>query len=193
MMSFAQETTEGAAERPYDRLSKISCADNRQARAREIHGTCGLTVDTSNLTTSANLRFAIGVAVFLGTALAYPWYAGRVDDHLAAQRSAAAEALQTQSQADQRLAAPADYEDVNRSAALREQTRRQASVQVKGTSGSSPPMALVDLGEATLAEARGTICRQAEMSLGASLAGSALRVQRYRDSQPALDIGQVRC
>ncbi len=66
---FTKERRSG----PYDRLTKISCADKRQARAREIHETCGL---AAGLLSNTVLGLATGPArcgMLLTPGEAIPW------------------------------------------------------------------------------------------------------------------------
>jgi len=54
-------------------------------------------------------------------------------------------------------------------------------------------MVIVKLGQASLVEARASICRQAAASFKQPLAGERLRVQRHRGAQPAVDVGSITC
>ncbi|HQZ32214.1 MAG TPA: hypothetical protein PLG89_10175 [Arenimonas sp.] len=91
-----------------------------------------------------------------------------------------------QAQQDSRVAAVAS--------AARSVAQRQQGVVVAGTTMvGSNRMVIVKLGQASLGEARASICRQAAASFKQPLAGERLRVQRHRGAQPAVDVGSITC
>ncbi|HVI26765.1 MAG TPA: hypothetical protein VM576_11365 [Xanthomonadaceae bacterium] len=143
---------------------------------------------------AASARFTIGLIVFVGVALAYPWYAYWVQSRLLARDLAAGVA-----QVEQQLSA-ADAEAARRLADLQRarhaasQRARVQAVRVMGAyPGADRPTVIVQLGTATLEESGATICRQAAAWLGRPVSGTLLRVQQHRGSAPALDIGNIRC
>src|SRR5690606_13648913 len=72
--------------------------------------------------------------------------------------------------------------------------QRVAKVRVLGAIPSRKgPIVIVELGQTSLSEATDAICREAGGMLGMAVTGASLRVQRYRGSQPALNIGTVHC
>ncbi|HEY9146056.1 MAG TPA: hypothetical protein VIN36_05170 [Thiobacillus sp.] len=139
-------------------------------------------------------RFWLGTAIFLGVAAIYPFYSYHVHTRLAARDVSAAVGEFTR-ELDE-MADEADREQ--RAAAQRRAdqalAQRQRGVSLAGTTiVGGRRIAIVSLGSATLAEAEGTICRQASRQFGESLAGQQLRVQRHRGSQPAVDAGTITC
>lgn len=142
----------------------------------------------------AQSRFVVGIAVFLGVALAYPWYAYWVNARITLY------ALEVATQELGREAQRADAEARSRQVAASEarstadRSRRIDAVRVVGaTRTRNGPVAIVQLGDATAGEAAQRICRQAEGLLREPLDGETLRVQRHRGAAPALDVGRVRC
>lgn len=71
---------------------------------------------------------------------------------------------------------------------------RLEAVEVAGAIDGAPPTLIVELGRATLDEARLRICAQAATVLRRPLvAGETLRIQRHRGDQPARDVGSITC
>ena len=71
--------------------------------------------------------------------------------------------------------------------------RRVARVRVTGISEGNPPLAVVDLGDAGVFEAGDTICRQTELWLQRPLAGTVIRVQRFKSRGTLAPIEQLAC
>lgn len=149
----------------------------------------------------AQSRFVTGLVVFLVVALAYPWYSYWVQSRLlvheveAGFRQAGAEvdALMRQAEAElaQQQQASARAEQARREITARE---RIAAVRVMGASdGTAGPVAVVNFGQAGVAESTAQVCQQAERFLGRALDGKRLRLQRYRGTRPATDAGAVNC
>lgn len=149
----------------------------------------------------AQTRFVIGLGVFVVVALIYPWYSYRLQAYLLArdlevglqQINAEMDAVTDQMKANTARRQQASAQQVQ---ARREEQARQrvAGVRVMGVNdGRSGPVVIVDLGQASVGQATARICSQTERSLGRSLDGVSIRLQRYRGSQPALDAGQIRC
>ncbi|MCX7032419.1 MAG: hypothetical protein NT046_00380 [Arenimonas sp.] len=139
-------------------------------------------------------RFWLGVAIFIGVALVHPFYAYQVQSRLAerelsdALTEAGAElgayALQAQRQSREAVA----------QSAARAVSQRQSAVTVAGTTVvGETRIVIVHLGQATLREAKASICRQAAYQFKEPLAGERLRVQRHRGSLPAVDAGTIIC
>jgi predicted phosphoribosyltransferase len=138
-------------------------------------------------------RFAIGLTVFLVVALVFPWYAYWVCTRLLAADAEAA----LQQLAGESAAASAQWRAQASAANARQRERQQrdriARVTVRGISeGSGATVVIVDLGEASLAEATESICRQVRR-LRREGTYDALRVQRFRGAAPALTVGTIRC
>lgn len=139
-------------------------------------------------------HFWTGVAIFLGVALAYPFYSYRVHDYLVsrdvekalvdftADMNAVAEDARRESQAAAGRAAARAAEE------------RMRGVMVAGTTIiAGNRIVIVSLGQASLPEAKAVICQQAAVRFREPLAGERLRIQQHRGSQPALDIGTITC
>ena len=143
-------------------------------------------------------RFWIGVAVFLGVALAHPFYAYQVQKRLAARDAAAA-------------FAPAREPTSTVASELTAAEQRQAFIAAQQAAQSTPVPApkgavvygstvvgkqkvvIADLGKSSLAEATPSLCQQAAALERVSVAGERVRVQRYRGAEPAEDIGEIVC
>jgi hypothetical protein len=143
---------------------------------------------------TSSIRFGAKVVIFLSVALAYPWYAYKVDSYLLSRELEAA-AREMARIADENLK---DAQREGAEAAERfkrdQQRRRIAKVRIRGVSdGPNGPVVIVDLGTASPVESDQAICRQATAWLKADLSGTTLNVQRYRINQPALDAGVVVC
>lgn len=137
--------------------------------------------------------FQLGLIVFVAVAIVYPWYSYKVHTYmLGRDMQAAAEAMEQEATKalEQANAEAARQRAASAAADLQ---RRVSQVRIKGISGQSPPVVLVDLGRATLEEAEDVVCRQAAAWLRAPTSGRVLRVQRFRGSQPALEAGELVC
>ena len=142
----------------------------------------------------ASTRFAIGVAVFLVVALAYPWYSYWVQSHLLARDiEVATESLGAQVNAGVEEVARQSAEAAARQSAARDQRRRASARVVGATMTRGKPVVIVDLGQTTIGESRAVICRSAAGWLGQSVSGKAVHVQRYRGRLPAISSGDIRC
>ena len=146
-------------------------------------------------------RFAIGVAIFLAVALAYPWYSYWVSTYLLG-RDLKAATTQFQAESDkadaQLSASMARTRESNaadaQAAAEYEQRRQVAAVRVLGVStGGAKPLVLVNLGNASLTDADEEVCRQASSWMRRELSGVTIRIHRFRGNQPAVDAGEVVC
>ena len=139
-------------------------------------------------------NFWPGVAVFVGVALAYPFYSYHVHAQLAA-RDVSAAMTELTGQVDA-MAAEAGRQAVMASnrASAQAAAGRQRGIVVAGTTVvGGTRVVIVQLGQAGVAEASAIICRQAAARFGEQLSGERLRVQRYRGSQPAVDAGTIVC
>lgn len=143
---------------------------------------------------SSNVRFGIAMAILLVAALIYPWYLHWVDSIVATWRFQAFSEDMEKS-AEEFQTGLRKQTAISAETSRREQLRKRiALVNVRGvTAGVEGLVVVVDLGAASLTESSETICRQAGASLRRSLAGTSLKVQRYRLNQPALDAGIVNC
>ncbi|MEZ5462114.1 hypothetical protein [Dokdonella sp.] len=137
------------------------------------------------------------MSILLAVVIIYPWYERWVDSVIAARMletlgeefEKAGEDFRQESRARAQQSARAA--DASR---REEQRLRIARVKLMGaTDGTNGAVVIVDLGDATLTESRDTICKQASAWLRRDLARVALRVQRYRSSNPAIDAGVVNC
>ena len=139
-------------------------------------------------------RLWIVVAIFLAVALAYPWYSYQVNAFLLAWDMEVA-AREIARVTEENLRDLQTQAALSADASRSEQRRRRiGSVKVKGLSdGPYGPVVIVEMGDASLEESQGTICRQASFWLKKKLSDTTLRVQRYRMNQPALDLGIVTC
>lgn len=138
-------------------------------------------------------RFALGVAIFLAVAFAYPWYSYKVQAYLLGRDlEAGVEELAQSADAEMRqaTAATAQHHHERSAAAL---ANRLARVRVTGISDGSPPLAVVDLGTAEMFEAGETICRQTELWLQRSVAGTVIRVQSSRSRGTLAPIEELAC
>lgn len=144
--------------------------------------------------TQGDARFYWGAAIFLCTALLYPWYSYKVQSYLAArdldvalqvanaELKKAGDAAQRQLEANARAAAAASLQ------------QRVAGVSVRGTSVvQGQRVVVVALGTASLAEARASICSQAARSFRQPLSGERLRIQVSNGNRPARDAGTLVC
>lgn len=159
--------------------------DSLSFRRRDVHTTGRAQGDA---------RIAWGASIFLGTALLYPWYSYKVSSYLAAREMEVAfEAVNAElkkvGDATQRQL------EVNASAAAAASLQQRiASVSVRGTSVvQGRRVVVVTLGTASLAEAQGTICSQAERSFRQPLSGERLRIQVSNGNRPARDAGTLVC
>jgi hypothetical protein len=143
--------------------------------------------------------FWFGLAVFIGVALAYPFYSYQVQRRLAARDVSAAlvpavvpvpaEPDAPLTAAEERQAKIAAYR-----AAEAQPEVQQSTIAVLGTTMvGGKRVVIAELGGFSLAEARPLICQQAAALYRESLAGESLRVQRHRGSEPAVDAGKVVC
>ena len=139
-------------------------------------------------------RFWTGVAIFILVAMAYPFYSYAVQTYLLARDvEAAAEIISSEVE---RAAADARREVVEsqRAAAAEAVRQRQRGVSVAGTTTiGGKRIVIVNLGRASLQEAKASICTQAERYFREPLAGEELHIQRHRGSQPAVDAGRIIC
>ncbi|MDZ3822322.1 MAG: hypothetical protein U0S76_01835 [Pseudoxanthomonas sp.] len=143
---------------------------------------------------AADRRFGAGVLVLVVLALAWPWYAWFVEDLLDRRRLALEAAQLDAALAEQAEQARQATVQAHRNRLARERERRVASVQVAGVSDAAEaPVVIARLGEASLEEARETLCRQAAEWLGRPISGSRLRVQRHNGDRPASDAGTLDC
>ncbi|MFY2764647.1 hypothetical protein [Arenimonas sp. MALMAid1274] len=149
----------------------------------------------SNLPTSTSPgNFWLGVAIFLGVALVYPFYSHEVQSRLAARDVEAAVSEFTGQMDTMADDAQRQLQLAARDAAAQAAANRQRAVVVLGsTTVGGDRVVIVHLGQATMAEAQPSICRQAATQFGNSLSGEILRVQRHRGSRPAVDAGTIRC
>lgn len=139
-------------------------------------------------------RFWVGVGIFLLVAMAYPFYSYAVHSYLVAREfreaAARADAEMERFNANLRREA-AESQRVAAAEALR---TRQRGVSVAGTSIiGGKRVVIVNLGQASLAEAKATVCAQAERYFREPLAGEELHIQRHRGKQPAIDAGTIIC
>jgi hypothetical protein len=142
-------------------------------------------------------RFALGVAIFLLVALAYPWYSYRVQAYLMARDMRAGfeaftGAMNRESDAVQ-AQAQLQVAQADRESAEVAQRRRLAQVRVSGISTGDPPLVVVQLGTSNLSEADALICRQAEPWLKRELSGRVIRVQGIHASGRTGTIQKVVC
>ena len=146
-------------------------------------------------------RFAIGVAIFLAVALAYPWYSYWVSTYLlgrdlnAAATQLQAESDKAEAQLSASMARTRESNAANAQVAAEYEERRQvAAVRVLGVStGGAKPLVLVNLGNASLSDADGEVCRQASGWMRRDLSDVTIRIQRFRGNHLALDAGEVVC
>jgi hypothetical protein len=144
-------------------------------------------------------RFWIGVAVFVGVALVYPFYSHEVERRLVARDVSAAlvptvvpapaGAADGLSAAEQRQAAIA----ANRAAESMAESPDRGVAVLGTTMVGGKRTVIADLGGFSLAEARPLVCKQSAALFRESLAGVTLRVQRHRGTAPAVDAGSVVC
>lgn len=143
---------------------------------------------------NANARFVISLLVFLAVAAVYPAYSYWVQSRLvAAELDAAAKQLKTQAAAESaRMQRQVQAMDArNRAVAQRQ---RVAGVRVVGASlNDGAPVVIVQLGGASLSEAKQTICLQAASRLGRPMRGMSLRVLRDEGRGPAVTSGTLHC
>jgi hypothetical protein len=142
-------------------------------------------------------RFALGIAIFLLVALAYPWYSYWVQAHLMARDvrtglEAFTGAMDRESDAVQGQA-QVQVQVAGRESAEVAQRRRLAQVRVSGISEGDPPLVVVQLGRSNLSEADALICRQAEPWLKRELSGRVIRVQGIQASGRTGAIQQLIC
>lgn len=149
----------------------------------------------------ARTRFVTGLAVLIAVALIYPWYSYWVQSRLLARDLdvPVAQLIDELEAASQEMSAELARRE--QTAVRQTQTRRQSEarqrtsgVRVMGvTDGRNGLVVVVNFGQASIGQAAAQICSQTERSVGRRLDGVAVRLQRYRGSQPALDAGQIRC
>jgi hypothetical protein len=143
---------------------------------------------------AADRRFGTGVLVLVVLALAWPWYAWFVGDLLDRRRLALDAAGLEAELADVAERTRQASEQARRSRLARERERRVAAVQVAGVSDApGAPVVIARLGEASLGEARETLCRQAADWLRRPVSGSRLTIQRHNGDRPATDAGILDC
>lgn len=141
----------------------------------------------------AGSRFAIGLVVFVIVALVHPWYAYWVQSRLLAADIDAATQQLTRESAAMSAQWRAQASAVSARSREDERGRRVASVSVRGISeGSDATIVIVDLGTATLPEARDAICAQVQRMRGLGTY-DRLQVQRFRGSAPAMPVGSIQC
>lgn len=143
---------------------------------------------------NASARFAIGLAVFIGVALVYPWYSYWVQSRLLGRElQESARQLEDQTRDELReFNAQMQQSAQRREAAARR--HRIDAVQLVGASMSgATPVVVVKLGTASVVESSPVICRQAASWLGRSTTGMRLRVQAHRGNAPAVDVGVISC
>lgn len=136
----------------------------------------------------------LGAAVLLAIALGYPAYSYQVQKRLA-QRDVAAAVTAVAGQVDaMSKELQRQTNEASRRSAAQALAQRQSGVVVSGTTiVGGTRVAIVQMGQASLAEAKEPICRQAAARFRQPLAGERLRVQRHRGSQPAVDEGTIVC
>jgi hypothetical protein len=141
----------------------------------------------------ADNRFALGAAIFLLVALAYPWYSYWVQTHLLASDVEAG--LEDFGKAMQQETAAASAQSASDAQGARERAEQQrvGAVRVIGISEGSPPLVVVDLGQSNLLEADITVCRQAARWLHRSTSGQVIRVQRAHVYGNANAIQELAC
>lgn len=139
-------------------------------------------------------HFWAGVAIFLLVAMVYPFYSYAVHSYLLGRELDAAAAMMSDEL--DRLGAEArrEADETRRAAAAESMRQRQRGVTVVGTTTiRGKRVVVVNLGQASLAEAKARICAQAERNFREPLAGEELRIQRHRGNQPAMDAGTIIC
>jgi hypothetical protein len=139
-------------------------------------------------------HFWTGVAIFVGVALIHPFYSYQVQTRLAARdiNAVVGEFSNQMNQMGEK--AQRQVQESARESAAAALQRRQQGVRLMGTTSvGGNRVVIVDLGQATLGEAKATLCRQAAASFREPLAGERLRVQRHRGRQPAVDVGRITC
>lgn len=142
----------------------------------------------------ADRRFATGVLVLVVVALGWPWYAWFVEDLLDRRRLAVEAARLEADLAEQAEQARQASEQARRSRLARERERRVAAVRIAGVSDAADaPVVIARLGDASLEEARETLCIQAADWLRRPTSGIRLRIQRHNGNRPATDAGELRC
>lgn len=141
----------------------------------------------------AESRFVTGLVVFIVAALLYPWYEYRVQAWLAARDlAAAAQALERQISTDNAVL----QTEPTASAAARSAATEAppAAIRIMGAMElRNGPMAIVDLAGQPLDDVAQTICLRVQDTLGTSMSGREIRVQRWRRNAPAVSVGSVRC
>lgn len=143
---------------------------------------------------AADRRFGTGVLVLVVLALAWPWYAWFVEDLLDRRRLALDAAQLDAALAEQAEQARQASEQARRSRLARERERRVAAVRIAGVSDAADaPVVIARLGDASLEEARETLCIQAADWLRRPTSGIRLRIQRHNGNRPATDAGELRC
>lgn len=142
----------------------------------------------------ASGNFWLGVAIFIGVALAYPFYSYQVHAQLLAREMSTALTLADAELAVLASQAQRDSREASSQTAARSASQRQRGVVVAGTTViGDTRVVIVQLGQASVPEATAIICRQAEAYFNEPLAGERLRVQRHRGSLPAVDAGTIIC
>lgn len=142
--------------------------------------------------------FWMGVAILIAVALAYPFYAHEIQRRLAARDVAAAvkpvtppaaAPVRAMTAAEERQAVIAA-----RDAAAPVPAESQQGVRVMGTTFAGKNRAvIVQMGQASLAESKTSLCTQAANLFREDLSGVRLSVQRDRGTQPAEEAGTVTC
>lgn len=139
-------------------------------------------------------RFWVGVGIFLLVAMAYPFYSYAVHSYLVARELRAAAALAGAEMERFNANLRREAAESQRVAAAEALRTRQRGVSVAGTSIiGGKRIVIVNLGQASLAEAKATVCAQAERYFREPLAGEELHIQRHRGKQPAIDAGTIIC
>ena len=182
--------------------------DRGQSEAQGKAGSAGSATDWGNLRfrrrrsgpppgtaeDNAESRFWIGIVLFLAVAAVYPWYSYWVNAFLLTHELKVAgreisRQLESATKEIEREFAAAQ--------AQQQQTARRQRVEKVRVLGAIPsrkgPIVIVELGRTSLSEATDAVCREAGGMLGMAVTGTSLRVQRYRGSQPAMDIGTIHC
>lgn len=141
-----------------------------------------------------SVHFWIGVVIFLLVALVYPFYSYQVQTRLAARDVAVALNQFNDQMGELANDARRQSEAASRASAAQVLAGRLRGVKVAGTTMvGGNRIVIVDLGQASLAEATDIICRQAAARYREPLSGQRLRVQRHRGRQPAVDAGTIVC
>lgn len=138
-------------------------------------------------------RFALGIAIFLAVALAYPWYSYWVQTHLLARDIEQGVEEFSEAMGHEARQVAAQMDNARRESAQEAKDRRIASVRVTGISDGRPPLAIVELGPSNFYEATETICIQTSRWLRRPVSGSMIRVQNFKARGSTPPIQQLVC